>query len=376
MQQRRAAVDRHAEHRKELARLSSQIDKQELRKFYFTIFSLLALLAIILPLVSKSPTKREWLPRETLAILSLDVGQLNNGVLPNRWRKEQPELWQKVTTGLLGPAARTPVLNLAENGRRVTRALTTEENGRQREYVLVEARADLAPVVRTITQDDSFTKNTVTGLVVWQRPDITVARVGPNTLAVGSLGEVETLVQVRLGTQPDLKIDDPLLERLQALNPESALRLVSRTPRDLATFFGPILPPQFLEEAGLFGLELTLGTPAKAHLIITAGDAAKAKSWAASLQNEPARWLAIPDSDFVLATAPVKVEQQKRKSRSALRHSGGRNPVAFAAVGEGSISGDTVMGGLPSQRLSSRAAGHHGCPMEVPPSNDEISARG
>ena len=125
VQQRRAAVDRHAEHTKELAQLSSQIDKQELRKFYFTIFSLLALLAIILPLVFKSPTKREWLPQETLAILSLDIEQLNKGPLPNRWRKEQPELWQKVTTGLLGPAARTPALNLAEDGRRVTRALTT-----------------------------------------------------------------------------------------------------------------------------------------------------------------------------------------------------------------------------------------------------------
>jgi hypothetical protein len=312
VQQRRAAVNRHVEHKHELAQLSSQIDKQELRKFYFTIFSLLALLAIILPLVSKSPTKRDWLPRETLAILSLDVEQLNKGALPNRWRKEQPELWQKVTTGLLGPAARTPVLNLAEDGRRVTRALTTEEDGRQREYALVEARDDLAPVVRTITQDDSFTKSTVSGLVVWQRPDVTVARVGPKTLAVGSLGEVDTLVQVRLGTQPDLKIDDPLLERFQALNPASALRLVSRTPSDLATFFGPILPPEFLEEAELLGLELTLGTPAKTHLIITAGDAAKAKGWAASLQNEPARWLTIPDSDFVLAPEAPNVEQTNK----------------------------------------------------------------
>ena len=310
VQQRRVAVDRHAEHRKELAELSKQIDKQELRKFYFTIFSLLALLAIILPLVSKSPTKREWLPQETLAILSLDIEQLNKGALPNRWRKEQPELWQKVTAGLLGPAARTPALNLAEDGRRVTRALTIEEGGREREYVLVEARGELAPVVRAITQDDSFTRKTVTGLVVWQRPDVTVARVGPKTLAVGSLGEVDTLVQVRLGTEPDLKIDDPLLKRFQALSPDSALRLVSRTPSDLATFFGPILPSQFLEEAELLALELTLAMPAKAHLIVAASDAAKAKSWAAGLQNEPARWLAIPDSDFVLATAAPKVEQQ------------------------------------------------------------------
>ena len=61
----------------------------------------------------------------------------------------------------------------------MTRALTIEEDGREREYVLVEARGELASVVRAITQDNSFTRRTVTGLVVWQRPDVTVARVGP-----------------------------------------------------------------------------------------------------------------------------------------------------------------------------------------------------
>ena len=36
---RREAVDRHVAHKAELASLSSQIDKQELRKFYFSLFS-------------------------------------------------------------------------------------------------------------------------------------------------------------------------------------------------------------------------------------------------------------------------------------------------------------------------------------------------
>jgi hypothetical protein len=307
---RRSAVDRHAQHKKELAELSGQIDKQELRKFYFTIFSLLALLAIILPLVSQSPSKREWLPQETLAILSLDLEQLHKGALTKRWSKDQPEIWQKVSAGLLGPAARTPVLNLADEGRRVTRALTLEEGNGDREYDLVEARADLAPVVRTITQNDRFTKSTVAGLVVWQGPDVTVARVGPRTLAVGSLGAVDRLVQVRLGTQPDLKVEGPLLERFQTLDPNNALRLVSRTPGDLTTFFGPIFPPELLQAADLLGFEMNLATPAKAHLFLKTTDEAKARELAASLQNEPARWLTLPGSDFVFTTEPPKVEQK------------------------------------------------------------------
>ncbi|MEP7250225.1 MAG: hypothetical protein ABI787_10660 [Spartobacteria bacterium] len=310
VQRRRAAAERHTEHKQALAQLSGQIDKQELRKFYFTIFSLLALLAIILPLISQSPTKREWLPVETVAILSLDIEQFNTGPLPLRWRKEAPELWQKVGVGLLGQAAHAPALNLAQDARRVTRAFALKDRDKSQEYVLVETRGDLAPTVRTINQDDSFAKSTVSGLVVWQRPDVTVARVGPRTLAVGSLGEVDQLVQVRLGTQPDLKIDNPLLKRFQALDADSALRLVARDPADLATLFGAILPREFLDASTLLGLELNLTTPAKAHLIVQMSDAAKAKNLAAALQNEPARWLTIPGSDFVLTTEPPKVEQK------------------------------------------------------------------
>src|SRR5204862_2782705 len=100
-----------------------------------------------------------------------------------------------------------PALNLEHEARRVTRALTIGENDRQEDYVLVETRGDLAPVVRAINRDTSFAKSTVTGLVIWKRPDVSVARVGPKTLAVGSLGEVDRLLQVRLGTQAALIID-------------------------------------------------------------------------------------------------------------------------------------------------------------------------
>ena len=100
VQKHRAAVDLHMQHTAELAVLSSQIDKQELRKFYFSIVSLLVLLAIILPLVFKSPPKREWLPQETEAILSVNTEQIERDDLPKRWRKDQAEEWQSVWSGL------------------------------------------------------------------------------------------------------------------------------------------------------------------------------------------------------------------------------------------------------------------------------------
>jgi hypothetical protein len=118
------------------------------------------------------------------------------------------------------------------------------------------------------------------------------------------------MVEVRLGVRPDLKIDDPLLQRFQELNDNSALRLVARTQADLSAVFAPILPAEFLKAAKLFGLELNLTVPGKARLLVRALDSAKAKELAASLQHEPARWLTIPNSDFVLSTQPPKVQQK------------------------------------------------------------------
>ena len=115
---------------------------------------------------------------------------------------------------------------------------------------------------------------------------------------------------MRLGTEPDLKTTDPLLGVFQALDPGSALRLVARAPGELTTFFNPILPPEFLEACTLLGFEMNLAVPGKAHLVIRAADAAKAKSLAASLQNEPGRWLTIPESDFVVSSEAPKVEQK------------------------------------------------------------------
>ncbi len=138
---RHEAVNRHLQHRAELALLSSQIDKQELRKFYFSVISVLALLAIILPVAFQSPHKREWLPQETDAILSINTDQFERANLAKRWRNDQTEIWPKIWSGLIGAAALTPGLNLPHDAARITRAVTTEQPEKTREFVLIEARS-------------------------------------------------------------------------------------------------------------------------------------------------------------------------------------------------------------------------------------------
>ncbi len=309
VQRHRAAVDRHLEHTAELALLSSQIDKQELRKFYFGVISVLFLLAIILPLVFQSPAKREWLPQETEAILSINSEQFEKSDLPKRWRKEQSEVWQNLWNGLLGSAVHTPVLNLARDTVRITRAITRNEPGSIREFILVETRGDAARIIHSIADDKQFERRAISGLNIWQRSDLAVAQVGPTTLAVGANSEVDELVQVRVGLQSDLKISGQLFDRFQALNRESALRLISRDPPELSRIFHPVFSRELLDATQLLGLALTLQNPAKARLFLRTKPSEDAGEIERRLREEPQRWLRMQDSELLLYTEPPEISR-------------------------------------------------------------------
>ena len=322
---RREAVDSHLQHKAELALLSGQIDKQELRKFYFSVFSVLVLLALTLLVVFQSPRGREWLPQETDTILSINADQFERAKLPKRWRNEQPALWP----GLISAAAAIPGLNVSHDVVRITRALTTNEAGESREFNLVEVRrGGLSSVMRAIGEDKSFEKLPKSGLPVWERssaaaeppsqdsgapgatagkPGFAIARVGPGTLAVGAPDAVRELVLVRLGMKPDLKITGQLFDRFQALDRDSALRLISRDPPDLARVFHPIFSRELLEVSQLLGLAVNLQDPVKARVLIKVSAPKSADDLARSLHDKPQQWLQLPDSQLLLYSQPPEV---------------------------------------------------------------------
>jgi hypothetical protein len=308
VQKHRAAVERHSQHTAELAVLSSEIDKQELRKFYFAIFSVLVLLIIIVPLIFQSPQKREWLPNETEAILSVNVDQLEREELPRRWRRDQGAEWQTVLAGLIGSASRTPVLNLQRDAIRVTRALASTDAVTTHEYVLVEARGDVSRVINSIERDKAFERRTISGLPMWSRPEFALARVGPRTLGIGGDKEVAELARVRLGISPDLKITGPLFDRFQSLKEWNAVRLVSREPSLLAKLFPSIFEKELLDASSLLGLSLSLQNPVKARLILTAKSTQAAEELANRIRNDPQRLLKVQDSELVLHAQPPAIE--------------------------------------------------------------------
>jgi hypothetical protein len=305
----RIAVDRRLEHTAELALLSSAIDKQELRQFYFSVFSVVVLLAIILPLIFQSPRRREWLPQQTDVILSINVDQFQRDDLPKRWQKEQPDAWQNVWNGLLGSAGRIPGLNVSRDAIRITRANASDDNRIVREFLLIEARSDVSGVIRTVQTDKSFQRRTVSGLPVWEKPDLALARVGSNTLAIGTSSEVDQLVRVRLGMDLDLKITGQLFDRFQALG-DSALRLISRAPADLPRIYHPIFAPELLDNSQLLGLALTLQNPVRARLLLKAKSPESASDLARNIHSEPQRWLRLQDSNLLLYSQAPEVTRQ------------------------------------------------------------------
>jgi len=314
---RRTAVDLQLKHQAELAQLSSQIDKQELRKFYFSAFSVLVLLAITLLVIFQSPRGREWLPQATDTILSINADQFERANLAKRWHDEKPKFWP----ALIGPADSVPGLNPSRDTARITRALTTDENGETKEFNLVQSRRGLAKVVRTVADDKNFKRRSVNGLPVWERqsssadgaagkPDFALARVGPATLAVGAPEEVDELVLVRIGMKPDLKITGQLFDRFQALDHESALRLISRDPPDLSRIFHPIFSRELIDVSQLIGLALNLQNPVKARILIKVNAPKNAAVVARDLRTNPDQWLRLADSSLLLYSQPPEIQTQ------------------------------------------------------------------
>src|SRR5262249_1981839 len=153
-------------------------------------------------------------------------------------------------------------------------------------------------------------RRTVAGLAIWEKPDLAIARVGPTTLAIGTASDVDTLVEVRLGMQRDLKISGEPFERFQTFDRDNALRLMSRNPPELSRTFHPIFTPELLNSSQLIGLILSLDNPVRARLLIKAAPADHAEQLAASLRDDPHRWLHLADSDLLIFTENPTITRQ------------------------------------------------------------------
>jgi hypothetical protein len=109
--------------------------------------------------------------------------------------------------------------------------------------------------------------------------------------------------------KPDLKITGQLFDRFQALDRDSALRLISRDPPDLARVFHPIFTRELLEASQLLGLAVNLQNPVKARVLIKVNSSKSAADLARNLHDKPQQWLRLPDSQLLLYSQSPEIQR-------------------------------------------------------------------
>jgi hypothetical protein len=101
-----------------------------------------------------------------------------------------------------------------------------------------------------------------------------------------------------------------LFDRFQALDNESALRLISRDPSDLSRVFHPIFSGELLASSQLIGLAVNLQNPVKARILIKVNAPKTAADLARDVRNNLEQWLRMPDSRLLLYSQPPEIQTQ------------------------------------------------------------------
>lgn len=293
-------------------RESKEADRQDLRIFGFIGVTCCVLLALSLLLFFRSPSPRDTLPENTEAIVSVNVNRFTSGDLARALQQPGSEenVWQQLWSGLVRKVSEVPGLNLDEQVARITRAVVP---GNGDDYLLVEMRpnVNMDRLVPALRLAGGFGEGKVDGLVLNSKPDLAFTQLGPRTLAVGTVSAVVQLIHVRVGIQPDMKVDAEFLNNFQRLDPDSALRVMTLRPDKLRALADPILSYDLLERCQLVGLAVDLqpGQPATAHFLIRASSTQNATLIAGILRRSPEAALQLQAAGPNLFMEPPALNQ-------------------------------------------------------------------
>ena len=328
---------------------SRDADRQDWRIFLFVSVTLGILLLLGLLLAFRTPGKRDWLPRNTEAILTLDVKSFTDADFTRALQSQEPAAWQTVWTGLVRTVADVPAIDVRRQVSRITRALApATEHSPAVDCLLVEMRpsVDVAALRKQLdTPAAGFRKRPqdFNGLPVYEKGPLAVAQIGPDTLAIGPPASVEALINVRLGLRDDLKSDAQVFSEFQRLDEDSAFRLVTYRPRELTDLTDPLLDSGLLHDCQSLGLTINVREPVLVVFLLNANNAAEANRIAKTLAARPDQALQLPGAFIqppVVQTHDLQVEWRlritdpaarellQRVSRLELASTGGRDVAA------------------------------------------------
>ena len=275
-------------------RESQDANKQDLRIFNFVGVTVAVLLGIALLLVFRTPGKRDWLPSNTQAILTVDVRRFTDADFTRALQSREPDAWQTVWSGLIQTVAQVPQIDVRRQVVRITRALApaADANHAPVDCLLVAMRAsvDVDNLLRKkMVSEGGFKPQPVSvgGLPIYEKGGLAAAQIGPDTLALGSVASVKALIEVRLGLQNDLQSDAQLFSEFARLGEESPFRLVTHKPRELTYLTDPLLNAQLLGDCEALGLTLDMREPVSAVFVFSAGTPQEAGGVARLIQANP-----------------------------------------------------------------------------------------
>ena len=298
-------------------RESQNANRQDLRIFNFVAITLAVLLAVALLLILRTPSKRDWLPSNTEAIVSLNVSRFTNADFTRALQSQEPDMWQQVWTGLVQKVAEVPEIDVRAQVSRITHALAPSANhGPPVDYLLVEMRGsvDLDAWLREqLGKKGNFQPDMVNGLTMYEKGAVAVAQIGPDTLALGSSEAVKELIRVRLGLQDDLKSDAQFFSQFQRLDDDSAFRLVTDQPNELTYLTNPLLSTELLSECQALGLTIDLHQPASAVFLLNGRSPAAVDRIARLLETQPDQVLQLQSAGPNLFMEPPTVRTHENQ---------------------------------------------------------------
>ncbi len=301
---------------------SQNANKQDLRIFGFVGFTAAVLIALTLLLAFHAPVRRDWLPRDTQTILTVDVSRFTDADFTRALQSQEPDAWQSVWTGLLRKVAEVPQIDVRHQVERITRAFapSATPGGPPVDYLLVKMRSpdEVDQLrVRLLSAQGGFGQwPTTWGLPIYENKAlVSIAQIGPDTVALGAQDAVETLIRVRLGLpgSDDLKSDAQFFSEFQRLGDDSAFRLVTYQPRELMGLGNPVLNAQALGDCQTLGLTLDMHEPVSAVIVLNTSNNREAGQLAHTLEAHPDQVLQLAGAGPNLFIEPPSVHANEKQ---------------------------------------------------------------
>jgi len=313
-----AAVERENDR---LAQESATINHQDIRKFYFVIVSLAAIIGIAVLLASRPEAPSVYLPASTTAIISVninDVTQAGELVRSKMSEERMAALSNQLITvskaaADFGLPTKRGSLTLAIPSQPVSSAPADSIRSllpwRVLHYPEISGRETLEWLSKVQGK-----RTSISGIAIIQQDNKAIAAVGPGMYAFGDQQSVELLVESRLGKSADLRIDTPPLNVFSRMSNRFDFRVATTSDSPLAKRWETVLGSRWIENDRALAMGIAFDeSDARIRFIVNCQHADQAKALAKKMQTNPATFFTVENHEDPIGFVNLKIKRHDRQ---------------------------------------------------------------